>query len=252
VINLKKKIIDPNIYGMLTVNILRGMKFPKNDTTRLEVGLARTDNGSWVGPQNVKKKLHKASETPSYNIEFSGVWSRGQFLKIVVYGKGIMDLKEYTLGTSTLDYHFFRAWYITGKTLQERRIALESTHKSLDCALYITVKYDGISLAPDKEILGFTAVDMKLGAKGLITSINTEIDNAGKEIGDMVSDDVAQIKRDVRAQVSEEEKHDSNVFDKVEKKFNKIFAILISIFFEILLSSMVKNVRMNTKWTEEF
>jgi len=205
------------VYGTLTLNFSRGVKFPKGYNTRLEIGLAHASNSAWIETHACIKKSQwiKGGESPHYAMDWVGVWSKGQVVKIIVYGQPKIG-KEYILGSTRIDYHFFRAWYINGKTLQERRIALDN-EKNKDYGLYLTIQYEGVTLAPDKEVFGYTTIDVKLGAKAAYHNAGNEIDLFKKDIDGAIAETQKEAKSAIESQQEPERKQ-----NKMEKMGNKV------------------------------
>lgn len=95
-----------------------------------------------------------------------------------------------------------------GKRTEERRVGLEYEKKNKDkeYGIYLTVNYEGVSLAPgdlfefdflllkqififslshvvEKEVMGMTFVDMKLSAKNTMKEVNNDFKAMGKDFG---------------------------------------------------------------------
>jgi len=101
---------EPEKPGIMTLNIVKASGFPKKDSTRIELGYSNPSTNSWISNNGIiKSGVHKPSETPIFNLEFTQQYDRNNAIKIIVYGtnKGLMDTKEYVVGSAKLDYQFF-------------------------------------------------------------------------------------------------------------------------------------------------
>jgi len=185
--------------GYLNIKIVKGIGFSKKDLSRVEIGYSNSQTNAWIDAYSVKKSpIIKASDSPLFNFDFIGEYNKSHSVKMIFYGieKGLVSKeKEYVIGTVKLDYQYFRAWYLQGKPVAERKVALTpSSEKEFKATRYvtITVKYDGGSLAPDKE--GFTGLNANFsGISG--PTINTrdisqEFNNFLKETSEILDEEI--------------------------------------------------------------
>lgn len=137
-------VVDPNLYGQVTIRVVKGSRFPKSDPTSLEIGFAWNEDGAWVVSESdklakereanpiqhnngvmivsrrpihhanpLKSERAKAGENPVFhNCILQGAWHKGEHVRIAVYAKGMA--KDKLLGVAKLDYNFFRSWYLGG------------------------------------------------------------------------------------------------------------------------------------------
>lgn len=158
-VRLEKSVADEK--GWLTIKISKGFSFSKKDSTRCEIGLVDPKTNAWNDPNNVRSsQVFKPGENPILNFDYVAHYDRTQSVKIVFYGieKPLVGKeKEYILGTCKLDYQFFRAWYLQGKLTTEKKVALAAgSDKDFKGTRHIglILKYEGPSLAQDKEFFG--------------------------------------------------------------------------------------------------
>jgi len=192
---LDRSVAKEEIKGYLTLKFVRGLGFPKKDSCRLEIGYSDPNSGSWVDPTHVRKSSTiKASDSPIFNFDFVGSYTKTQCVKAMFYAtdKGLLSKdKEYLVGSVKLDYQFFRTWYLQGKQNTEKKIALiPGTEKEFKGTRYVflTVRYEGSSLAPDKEgVLGGGNTTLGFSGPNINTAeIGKEFDKFITETGEML------------------------------------------------------------------